>query len=78
VFTNCMQNSEEAAALEQVAERLRSRFPDTPADTVNRLVAEVHHEFDGHPIRDFIPVLVEREAVNHLRARPQERVATSA
>jgi hypothetical protein len=26
----------------------------------------VHHQFDGRPIRDFIPVLVEREVVDHL------------
>jgi hypothetical protein len=78
VFTDRMNPSEEVQALAQVAERLRGRFPDAPADTIDQLVKQVHHEFDGHPIRDFIPVLVEREAVDHLRAHPRSRVATSA
>jgi hypothetical protein len=73
-----MKESEEAHAIVELAERLRTRFPDAPADAVDQLVTQIHHEFDGHPIRDFIPVLVEREAVDQLRARPRARVGASA
>jgi hypothetical protein len=73
-----MKQGEEAHAIVELAERLHARFPDAPADTIEQLVTQIHHEYDGHPIRDFIPVLVEREAVDQLRARPRERVGASA
>jgi hypothetical protein len=31
------------------------------------MVAAVHQQYDGSPIRDFIPMLVEREVVDHFR-----------
>lgn len=73
-----MQQDEEAQAVAQVCERLRSRFPDAPADDIDQVVAEVHRGFDGNPIRDFIPVLVEREAANRFRGRRRDQLATSA
>jgi hypothetical protein len=33
---------------------------------------EVYHPFDGTPIRDFIPILVERAVIDRLSARRQE------
>ncbi len=59
---------EEIRALDELADRLRSRFPETPPDSIKSLVTQVHHQYDGSPIRDFIPVLVEREVVEHFRA----------
>lgn len=78
-----MQQSDETKALAQVAERLRGRFPDVPTDAVDEAVANFHSEFDGHPIRDFVPVLVERKARDHLQElrvqaqRPQKAVAAN-
>lgn len=78
-----MQENSETKALADVAERLRARFPDIPTDTVDEAVAYCHSEFDGHPIRDFVPVLVERKARDHLQQlrvqapRPQETLAAN-
>jgi len=52
--------------MSEVARRLQERFPDARPDVVDALVQDLHHEFDGDPIRDFLPVLVEREAVARL------------
>ena len=65
------QTEEEIRALDQLADRLRARFPDAPSDGIKQMVSDVHHQYDGSPIRDFIPVLVEREVVEHFRAPAQ-------
>ena len=55
--------------MDWLADRLRGRFPDAPPESIKKVVDEVHHQFDGRPIRDFIPVLVEREVVDHFMVR---------
>lgn len=70
-----MAQSEEIRTIAQVAERLRDRFPGVPAETVDELVASCHQEFEGHPIRDFIAVPVERQVADHIRAIPSQRRA---
>ncbi len=50
-----------------VIERVRARFPDAEPEKVRMIVEQVHHEYDGRPIREFVPVLVEREVTNTLR-----------
>jgi anti-anti-sigma regulatory factor len=57
----------ELHALEQVEERLLERFPLASQETVHHIVSDCHHEFDGRPIRDFVPVLVENDAAERLR-----------
>ena len=64
-----MEQTEEIHALEQLADRLRGRFPDAPPEHIKQVVEQIHHQYDGNPIRDFIPVLVEREVVDHFRVR---------
>ncbi len=69
-----MQPKTDPAAHEQrdiaeVARRLATRFPDAPPDTVRAAVEQAHRRFDGAPIRDFVPVFVERSARDAL-ARP--------
>jgi len=64
-----MEQTEEIHALEQLADRLRGRFPDASPERIKQVVDQVHHQYDGNPIRDFIPVLVEREVVDHFRVR---------
>jgi hypothetical protein len=59
---------EEAAAMTAMTVRLRQRFPDTPAEEIDRAVSVVHARYDGRPIRHFVPILVEREVVDVLRA----------
>lgn len=58
--------------MEQLTERLRERFPDEPGDGIERMVAQVHGGYEASTVRDFIPVLVERELVDRLRV-PRQR-----
>lgn len=62
-----MNESEEEKAVEEVADRLTERFPGVPRNHVEQVVNDVHLELDGHPIRDFVPVLVEHDARKRLR-----------
>lgn len=66
-----MTLTEEIRALDDLADRLLGRFPDAEPEGIKELVARVHHQYDGSPIRDFIPVLVEREVVEHFRVPAQ-------
>lgn len=63
-----MDASDEQRAVGEVAERLAERFPDVPRDQVAQIVRDVHAALDGNPIRDFVPVLVEHDARERLRA----------
>jgi len=58
---------DEDAAMDQVAERLAERFPTVPAETIVAIVHEVHAALADARVRDFIPVLVEREAKSRLQ-----------
>ena len=69
-----MSQTEEIHAMDELADRLRGRFPDARPDRIKEAVARVHHQYDGSPIRDFIPVLVEREVVDQLRSGATARV----
>ena len=71
-----MTQTEEIRALDLLADRLRERFPEASPDGIRQLVAEVHHQYDGSPIRDFIPVLVEREVSEHFRPPTQRSRAS--
>ncbi|KUI41550.1 hypothetical protein AU197_20890 [Mycobacterium sp. IS-1590] len=59
--------------MDQIADRLSGSYPSVPADAVTRLVREQHARFEGRPIRDFVPLFVERQARVHL-----ERIETPA
>ena len=61
----CLQTlamTTEPEALMAVVERLTERFPDQHRSAIEDVVAEEHGLLDDGPIRDFIPVLVERAA----------------
>jgi hypothetical protein len=58
----------ERHALDQVTDRLSQSFADRYSPSqVDRTVHAIHHRFDGRPIREFVPVLVERIARDELR-----------
>jgi hypothetical protein len=63
-----MNADEEQVAVDRVIDLLAKRFPGVPRDMVAEIVEERHHALTGKPIRDFVPVLVEREAREFLRA----------
>jgi hypothetical protein len=50
----------EQAAIRQVVARLSQQFPELSADDIKRAVHGQYDRFNDSPIRDFVPVLVER------------------
>jgi hypothetical protein len=46
--------------------RLASRYPTVAASTVSTLVHDIHSRYDDRPVRDFVPLLVERNAKTEL------------
>lgn len=61
-----MEARGEGPAISEVKKRLRARFPAAEPEVIDLLITRLHHQFDGRPIRDFVPVLVERQAADHL------------
>ncbi|MEP7088936.1 MAG: hypothetical protein ABI776_02420 [Nocardioidaceae bacterium] len=53
--------ADETRFIDEVVDRARVRFPTVQPQRIRSVVDGVHHQYDGHPIREFIPVLVERE-----------------
>lgn len=59
--------SVEETALSAAAARLCARFSTVAPEVVNEVLRATHARFDGRPIRDFVPLLVERAAAERLR-----------
>lgn len=57
-----MVDSSEWAAIGQVVDRLKQSYPTLSPDTVTQIVHQNHAKFDGRPVRDFVPLFVERGA----------------
>jgi hypothetical protein len=53
---------DEQARLSEVVERLAGTYPTLSSDTVHEVVHDLHARFDGAPIREFVPLFVERRA----------------
>jgi hypothetical protein len=64
-----MDRSAEDRAIRQVVDRLAERFPEVDTAEIAQAVDESRPEFDGSPIRDFVPLFVERSARHRLRQR---------
>jgi hypothetical protein len=56
----------EAESVSQVVHRLRQQFPELPNEAIDDAVNGRYVEFDGRPIRDFVPILVERAVLADL------------
>jgi hypothetical protein len=56
----------EQTIIEHVVARLTTRYPAMSQSTVASVVHDVHARFDGRPLRDFVPLLVERTAKREL------------
>jgi hypothetical protein len=59
-------DSSERTVIEQLVNRLTTSYPDVSPETVAMVVRHEHAEFDGRPVRDFIPLFVERRARREL------------
>jgi hypothetical protein len=60
---------DETRAVTEVSHRLVASFPDVAPDVIDDTVHASHDQFAGSPIRDFIPVLVERIAKSNLKTQ---------
>ncbi|WP_412750781.1 three-helix bundle dimerization domain-containing protein [Krasilnikovia sp. M28-CT-15] len=58
----------ERQALRQIVNVLQHRFPAVGDTVVTERVNAVHQRYASAPIRDFVPLLVEREASRELTA----------
>jgi hypothetical protein len=67
----------EQQIIDQIAERLAGTHPDVSPEAVTRVVQEEHARFNGRPLRDFVPLFVERSAKAEL-ATPAGGSAHSA
>ena len=54
--------SDERTLLTEVTGRLTAGYPDVPLAMIGEVVHDLHMRFGAAPIRDFIPLLVERMA----------------
>ncbi len=62
-----MDRSEENRAIGEIVERLEKVFPQVDSDQVRTAVEQSRPEFEGSPIRDYVPLFVERSAKHKLR-----------
>ncbi|MDT5077277.1 MAG: hypothetical protein QOJ80_1914 [Mycobacterium sp.] len=61
-----MVESSEWTAIQHVVERLKANYPAVPPETVTTVVHHNHARFDGRPIREFVPLFVERNSRHEL------------
>jgi hypothetical protein len=62
-----MDRSEENRAIDEVVDRLTKQFPQVATDEVAQAVRQVEPEFAEVPIREYVPLFVERGAKQRLR-----------
>jgi hypothetical protein len=62
----------EQTVIDEVLVRLSSRYPAISKEIVKSIVHDVHARFDGRPLRDYVPLLVERNAKSELERRAAE------
>jgi len=58
----------EQTVIDQLVARLTSRYPAISESTVSSVVRDVYARYDGRPLRDFVPLFVERHAKSELES----------
>lgn len=53
--------------INEIADRLTARFPDIPISTVRDVVTQSYNELADARVRDFVEVLVEKQAKKQLK-----------
>lgn len=56
----------EQTVIEELVERLARSYPGVPTASITETVQASHARFDGRPLRDYIPLFVERECRRRL------------
>ena len=62
-----MDQLQEDLGIAKVVDHLTEQFPALGRIRVEQVVDEAHRLLSGNPIRDYVPVLVQRTAKDHLR-----------
>lgn len=62
-----METLPEHKVVSQVTARVLQRVPEATTESVDNEVADLFRKYADSKVRVFLPILVEREAVNHLR-----------
>lgn len=57
----------EQRSVDEVIDRLAVKYPAVDRLEIARIVAREHEAFEGLPIRDFVPVLVEKSAKKRVK-----------
>ena len=65
--TRPMNQLQEDQGIAKVVDHLTGKFPTLGRIRVEQVVDEAHLLLSGNPIRDYVPVLVQRTAKNRLR-----------
>lgn len=60
---------DEAKAIAEIVERLQARFPDSSPETDAAAVDTARETLSRAKVRDFVPVLIEKEAKAHLKGK---------
>jgi hypothetical protein len=61
-----MNELTEEQVIDQLADKLVPAYPDVEPHRVTRVVEQEYARYEGSPIRDFIPLLVERHVKEKL------------
>ena len=64
-----MQAKPESVLISEVAARVHARVPQQRRADVDRVVEDLWREYRQARVRDFVPVFVERDAVEQIRSR---------
>jgi 3-hydroxy-3-methylglutaryl CoA synthase len=60
---------DEEKAMAEIVTRLTERFPDASQTEVTAAVDAARASFDSSKVRDFVPVLIEKEAKKRLKGK---------
>lgn len=56
-----MKTPSEDQAVDQVVDRMSTKYPQMARSYIQGMVSQVHAGFLGNPVRSYVPVLVERQ-----------------
>lgn len=59
----------EQARIAEIERRLTEQFPEVDTDVLDEVVRQHHSRFQASPIRDFVPLLVEKGVRRELAGR---------
>ena len=60
---------DEDKAIAEIADRLQEWFPEATRESIHDAIEKARATFDDAKVRDFVPVLIEKEAKAHLKGK---------